>query len=77
LGKEIATEKNYSESTAIDIDHEVERFVRRAYEAAKKVIQKNRKALDYVAETLLKKETIEKDEFDSIIKKFSIKPIEA
>ncbi|MFA6494803.1 MAG: ATP-dependent zinc metalloprotease FtsH [Candidatus Paceibacterota bacterium] len=77
LGKEISTEKNYSESTAVEIDHEVEHFIRRAYETAKKVIQKNRKALDYIADTLLKKEIIEKDEFDAMIKKFAIKPIEA
>ncbi len=76
LGKEISTEKNYSEETALEIDREVEKLVKRAYDAAKKIITQRRKTLDEIAGTLMEKETIEKEEFDAMIKKSGIKPVE-
>ena len=76
LGKEISTEKNYSDETAMEIDHEVERIIKKAYDTAKKIVTQKKKVLDDIAHTLMEKETIEKEEFDGIIKKSGIKPIE-
>jgi cell division protease FtsH len=76
LGKEISTEKNYSEETAKEIDKEVEKIIKKAYDAAKKIVTQKKKILDEIANTLMEKETIEKEEFDAIIKKSGIKPIE-
>ncbi len=68
LGREIVSEKEYSEEVAREIDKEVRNFVETAYKKALNILKKHRKTLDKLAETLLKKEIIEKDEFESIIK---------
>ncbi|KKS82525.1 MAG: ATP-dependent zinc metalloprotease FtsH [Candidatus Wolfebacteria bacterium GW2011_GWC1_43_10] len=74
LGREIATEKNYSDAVAFEIDKEVEKFIQKAHQIAKKSIQKRKKVLRFLAKTLIEKETIEKEEFDQIIRKFKVKP---
>ncbi|MFH0969786.1 MAG: ATP-dependent zinc metalloprotease FtsH [Patescibacteria group bacterium] len=68
LGKEISEEKNYSEHTAEAIDKEVHQFIDEAYKNSTKVIQEKNQVLEKIARTLLEKETIEKDEFNQIIK---------
>ncbi len=75
LGREITTEKDYSEELAKKIDDEVEALIGRAIKAAKKILSSQRKALDVLAKTLLQKESIEREEFDRIIKSFKIQPI--
>ena len=77
LGREISTEKNYSEKTAIKIDEEMTKFIKHAYDLAEKIIKINRKALDKIAETLLEKETLEQEEFYNLLKPFKIKPLTA
>jgi len=67
LGKEISEEKDYSEQTALEIDREVSRFLEEARQTAEKIINKKRETLNKIAETLLKKETIEKEEFDELV----------
>lgn len=73
LGKEISTEKNYSETTALEIDREVERIIKEAHDKAKKVLAKNRKALDAIAKALIEKETLEKEEYDALLSSLVIK----
>ena len=75
LGKEISTEKDYSEKIAEEIDREVDWFVKKGEQTAKKIITKNKKLLNEIANTLIKRETIEREEFDKLIKKFKLKPI--
>jgi cell division protease FtsH len=67
LGKEIATEKDYSEKMAAEIDAEVARLINDAQKTAEKVIMENRLLLDKIAKTLIEKETIEKDEFEKMM----------
>jgi len=76
LGKEISTEKNYSEETALEIDKEVQKIIQKAYKAAREIIRQKRKVLDAIAKQLIEKETIEKEEFDLLIKRFGFKQIE-
>jgi len=75
LGREISTEKNYSESMATEIDLEVKKVIDRGHKAAKKIISDHRDILDTLAKTLLEKETMEKEEFEKIIKSFKLKTI--
>ncbi|MFA5776925.1 MAG: ATP-dependent zinc metalloprotease FtsH [Parcubacteria group bacterium] len=67
LGKEINEEKNYSENTAQSIDREISRFINEAYKTAEKIIKEKSGMLKSIADTLLEKETIEKEEFDQLI----------
>ena len=66
LGREIATEKNYSEKTAAQIDEEVIKIIKNAYERAKKILIQKRKKLEALAKMLIEKETIEKEELDKL-----------
>ena len=75
LGREISTEKNYSEKVAAEIDAEVSTFITRACEVAKKIIHSHRKALDVIAKTLIDKETLEQEEFNQLLKPFKLKLI--
>lgn len=67
LGKEISTEKNYSEETAQIIDQEVKRLIDQAFVKAKEILSKSRNKLEEIAKILIEKETIEREEFDKII----------
>ena len=67
LGRDFGSEKNYSESVAQEIDKEVKNFLFTAYDTAKKIIAQRRKKLKEIAERLIEKETIERDEFNAIM----------
>lgn len=65
--RDIALQKPYSEETGKMIDEEVRKLVFTAYESAKNLLQQNRESLVKVAELLLKKEVIYKDDLESIL----------
>ena len=67
LGDESET-INYSEATAIKIDEEVNGIINKARKEAEEILTKNRKVLDKIADTLIKKETIEREEFERLVK---------
>ncbi|MFA4999306.1 MAG: ATP-dependent zinc metalloprotease FtsH [Parcubacteria group bacterium] len=73
LGREITTERNYSNSTAEEIDREVKRFIDSAYDTAIAAIKKYKSALEHVAEELVKKEVLEQDEFYALVSKYGLK----
>ncbi len=75
LGREIATEKDYSEKVAAEIDKEVKGFIEKARKTAEKIIKSRRNALKAIAKQLIEKETLEKEEFEALIKSFRLKPM--
>jgi len=68
LGKEISEQRNYSEKIATQIDKEVAKFIKEAEIKAKKILAKKRAVLEKIAKRLTDKETIEKEEFERLIK---------
>ncbi len=72
LGKELGEEKDYSENTAREIDGEVSRFINEAQNAAEKIIREKKETLEKIVKVLLEKETIEKEEFEGLIKSKTI-----
>ncbi len=73
LGKELSEEKNYSETTANEIDKEVSNFIKEAYQTAEKILIEKRTFLKKIAKALLEKETIELEEFNALIGKTETK----
>ncbi|MBU2540250.1 ATP-dependent zinc metalloprotease FtsH [Patescibacteria group bacterium] len=69
LGREISEQRNYSEKIAALIDEEVKKFIRSAEKKANKILNRKKKLLDKLARTLVEKETIEREEFEKIVKK--------
>ncbi|MCD6094543.1 ATP-dependent zinc metalloprotease FtsH [bacterium] len=67
LGKEITEQRNFSEEVAERIDEEVERFVKEAYKRAEKILKTKRALLEKIANRLIEKETIEREEFEKLI----------
>ncbi len=68
LGKEIGEQRNYSEKVAAQIDEEVAKFIKNAQKQAEKILTKKKKLLEKIAKTLIEKETIEKEEFEELLK---------
>lgn len=68
LGREISEQRNYSEKVASQIDKEVEKFIRSAEKEAIKILNKKKGLLEKIAQTLIVKETIEKEEFERLMK---------
>ena len=75
LGREISTEKDYSENVASQIDEEVNGLINKALSTAKRIISTNKKVLEKIARTLIEKETLEQEEFYKIIKSFKLRPV--
>ena len=67
LGKEIHERRDYSEKTAEVIDEEIANYIKNAQDTAKKIIKENKEKIEKIVITLLKKETIEKKEFDELV----------
>ncbi|MFZ0544181.1 MAG: ATP-dependent zinc metalloprotease FtsH [Candidatus Promineifilaceae bacterium] len=67
LGEEIAHRRNYSETTAREVDEEIRRILGAAYKRATEVLRQYRKELDAVADALLSKEEITGEEVLQLI----------
>ncbi|MBZ5513858.1 MAG: ATP-dependent zinc metalloprotease FtsH [Acidobacteriia bacterium] len=67
LGRDLATQRDFSEDTAIKIDQEVKKFVMTAYRKANEVLTSNRDALSRIAETLLEIEVLDAAEVKLLI----------
>jgi cell division protease FtsH len=67
LGRDLVKEKNYSEETAIRIDHEIKRIVDQCYGLAYRLLSENKSALEKVTQRLLEKEVLTGDEVKEIL----------
>ncbi|HNJ72720.1 MAG TPA: cell division protein FtsH, partial [bacterium] len=76
LGREIATSKNYSENTAVQIDAEIKRIVSEAENKALSLIEQNIQTLHNIANALVERETIDSEELDMILKGQQLPPLE-
>ncbi|WP_051962937.1 ATP-dependent zinc metalloprotease FtsH [Mesoaciditoga lauensis] len=68
LGKQLSRMRNYSEETASEIDVQVKKIVSECYDRAKEILLKYRDKMDDIAEVLLKKETIQGEELNALLK---------
>ena len=59
--------KDYSEETAKEIDDEVRSIINAQYDRAKTVIEAHREKLDAIAEALLERETLGREEIEAIM----------
>jgi cell division protease FtsH len=65
--REFSLEKEYSEKTAELIDEEVKNIINQALERALKVLEMKKDKLEKVAQVLIKKEVIEKRQFERLV----------
>ncbi|WP_310484016.1 ATP-dependent zinc metalloprotease FtsH3 [Chamaesiphon sp. VAR_48_metabat_403] len=67
LGRDIASERDFSEETAAIIDDEVSQLVAEAYRRAKDVLIGNKHVLDKLAVMLVDKETVDAEELQDLL----------
>jgi len=73
LGRDIASDRDFSDATAATIDDEVRVLVDEAYLRAKDVLISNRSVLDKIAAMLVEKETVDAEELQEILATNDIK----
>ncbi|WP_018525621.1 ATP-dependent zinc metalloprotease FtsH [Alkalispirochaeta alkalica] len=67
LGKQIATHKDYSESTANAIDLEVRKILEECFRQAEEILQEHQDQLELLAATLVEKETLSDNEIRDLL----------
>jgi cell division protease FtsH len=67
LGREFNAEPDYSDEIAREIDDEIRRIVEQAHVQAKEILTTRRDALAKLSEILIKRETIEKEQFERLL----------
>nr|MDJ0723806.1 ATP-dependent zinc metalloprotease FtsH3 [Prochloraceae cyanobacterium] len=73
LGREIASDRDFSDRTAATIDEEVRALVDRAYDRTKEVLVNNRSILDKLAQMLVEKETVDSEELQDLLANNDVK----
>ena len=72
LGKEIQEARDFSEGMAQTIDEEVQRLLREADDAALRHLTAHRTELDHLAEQLLQREEMSREEIDQMLREHSV-----
>jgi cell division protease FtsH len=67
LGREFSSEPDYSDEIAREIDDEIRRIVEGAHQRAKDILGERRESLESISHVLLKRETIEKEQFAALL----------
>lgn len=66
IGRDIGHTKNFSESTSEVIDEEVKKIIDSCHEKAETILKENQGILDRLADLLIEKERITKEEFEAL-----------
>jgi len=77
LGREITQRRDVSEHTAQLVDQEVKRTLDEAHERARKIVEKERALLESIAEALLERETLGREDVDLLAQGKDLPPIPA
>ena len=67
LGRDYNKSRNFSGQVAFEIDQEQRKIINECYEITKKIINENLDLLDLIANTLLKYETITKEQIEYLV----------
>jgi len=67
LGREMGSQRDFSDQIAMEIDQEVRRLVTENYERAKRLLTENMASLKRLAEALLEKEVLDGSDIDQIL----------
>ena len=67
LGRDLMEDRDYSEEIAKAIDEEVRMFIDQGHERARAILTENRAKMDEIAEILLERESLNREEFMSLL----------
>jgi cell division protease FtsH len=74
LGRDFASQPDYSDTIAFEIDKEVRRLLDEAYAEAREIQVQYRKQLDAIVDALLERETVEKEELTKLLESVKKRP---
>ena len=64
------TNRNYSDTVALEIDKEIRKIIDSCYDKAKSILSKNKGLVEVLAKTVSEKETITKEEIEEIVSEY-------
>ncbi|MHB8051315.1 MAG: ATP-dependent zinc metalloprotease FtsH [Coriobacteriia bacterium] len=67
LGRDFSATPNYSQEIAFEIDKEVRRLIDEGYDAAHRILTERREQLDLMADVLVERETVDKEELEALL----------
>ncbi len=67
LGRDYNKSRNFSSQVAFEIDQEIRKIMDKCYKEATKILKENTKLMKLIADTLITKETLTKEEIDSLV----------
>jgi len=67
LGRDYNKSRNFSGQVAYEIDQEMRKIIDECYKKATEIIKENKELLDLIANTLIEKETLTKEEIDYLV----------
>ena len=67
LGRDYNKSRNFSSQVAFEIDQEQRKIINECYDKTKKIIKDNKDLLDVIAKTLLRYETITKEQIEQLV----------
>ncbi len=74
LGRELSQRRDVSDQMAEIVDSEIKRFIDEAYERARVILNGDRELLDRMADALLDRETLDRDEIELIVRGETLPP---
>jgi cell division protease FtsH len=74
LGRDFATQPDYSDQVAFEIDNEVRRMIDEAHDEALEILEGHRAKLDQMASVLMERETIDKDDVEKLLADVTQRP---
>src|SRR5690606_12269708 len=77
LGRELVQRREVSERTAQLVDQEVKKFLDEAYARAKRILEENRDLLEAIAEALLERETLDREDIELLAAGEPLPPVAA
>lgn len=72
LGRDYNKSRNFSGQIAFQIDEEMRRIINEQYKVTEEIIKDNMDLLELIAKTLIEKETLTKEEIDSLVETGSL-----
>lgn len=67
LGRDYTKSRNFSDQVALEIDSEVKKIIDECYEKAKGILKNNKHLVEILANELIEKETLTKEEIEDIV----------
>jgi cell division protease FtsH len=74
LGRDFQAQPDYSDQVAFEIDNEVRRLIDEAHDEALEILQDQRGKLDELANLLIERETLERDEVEAFLRTVPKRP---